>query len=665
MGNLRLNETEIRKTVSVMKAPGQIFEVRVILDEKTNYSGYFKDADTLIAQLHSVPVAEGNVYLLLNQLKEDCWSRKQANKFIRNVKDATKDSDIVGYEWLLIDLDPERTKGISSTDDEIELGYQKAREVFSFLKSYGFEDPILGFSGNGYHLLYRVAIDVSVKDDIKKFLNVLDALFSTGALKIDTVNYNPARVCKLYGTLAMKGRDDPEGGRPHRMSEIVYLPEEIKATKIQYLRAVNAIMPDEPEVKHYNSYNPKEFDLDEWLRKYGIGFQKVQAGSATKYILDKCPFDDNHKGKDACLFVSANGAIGFHCFHNSCADKKWQDVRKLYEPDAYEEKQKYTDDALYGHFNTGKVKHTEPIPEGGAAFLNAMDILNIEEPEEEFIPTGIYWIDKKMRGLKKTGVSVVSGSRGASKSTLLTQLCANVVDAGYKVAMYSGEMKNKNLLRWMNLQIAGKACIEATQYDNYFVVSKENQRIIAEWLGDNFWLYDNQYGNDCARVIDQLEQVIQDKQIDLIVMDNLMALDINNLGRDKWESQKEFVWQLHELAIRSNTHIIFVAHPRKPNGFLRLDDISGTADIANAVDNAFIVHRVNEDFKRLSGLYLSGKTKEVIFDATNCIEIAKDRDGGNQDVFIPLYYEKETKRLRNDKSEYKVYKCELIQEDPF
>ena len=186
MGNLRLNETEIRKTISVMKAPGQIFEVRVILDEKTNYSGYFKDADTLIAQLHSVPVAEGNVYLLLNQLKEDCWSRKQANKFIRNVKDATKDNDIVGYEWLLIDLDPERTKGVSSTDDEIKLGYQKARQVFSFLKSYGFEDPILGFSGNGYHLLYNVSFNVSVKDDIKKFLNVLDALFSTDALKITT-----------------------------------------------------------------------------------------------------------------------------------------------------------------------------------------------------------------------------------------------------------------------------------------------------------------------------------------------------------------------------------------------------------------------------------------------------------------------------------------------
>ena len=36
MGNLRIDETEIRKTISVMKTPGQIFEVRIILDEKTN-----------------------------------------------------------------------------------------------------------------------------------------------------------------------------------------------------------------------------------------------------------------------------------------------------------------------------------------------------------------------------------------------------------------------------------------------------------------------------------------------------------------------------------------------------------------------------------------------------------------------------------------------------
>ena len=166
-------------------------------------------------------------------------------------------------------------------------------------------------------------------------------------------------------------------------------------------------------------------------------------------------------------------------------------------------------------------------------------------------------------------------------------------------------------------------------------------------------------------VLDQFEKIIQEQKLDLVVLDNLMAFDISNLGKDKWDAQKEFVWQLHDLALQSNTHIIFVAHPRKPNGFLRLDDISGTADIANAVDNAFIVHRVNEDFKSLAGRYLSATTKDEIFMASNCIEIAKDRDSGNQDVFIPLYYEVDSKRLQNYNGETKVYECELIQENPF
>lgn len=665
MGKLIFNEAEIRKTINIMKKPEQIFEVRIVLDERTTYSGYFKSAESLIEHLHKVPVAEGNVYLLLNCLDDSCWSRKQADTFLKNVKDATKDADIKGYEWLLIDLDPERTKGVSSTDEEIAFAQQKAREVFTFLKSQGFEEPIVGFSGNGYHLLYRVNIKTEAKETIKKFLSVLDVLFSDEHIAVDTVNFNPARVCKLYGTLAMKGRNTEE--RPHRISEMVYVPEQIKATKLVYIKKVNEIMPDEPEVKNYNNYSPREFNLDNWLTDVArLNFKKVQAGTATKYILEKCPFDDNHKGKDACIFVSANGAIGFHCFHNSCADKKWQDVRVLYEPDAYEKKQQRTDDLLYGRFENGKVKKVvSPIPEGTQVFLNAMDIFKLEEPEEQFIPSGIFWIDKKMRGLKKTAVSVVSGSRGAAKSTLLTQVCANVADAGYKVAMYSGEMKNKNLMRWMNLQIAGKVYSEPTQYENFFVVSEENQRIIAEYLADNFWLYDNQYGNEFISVLEQVEKIINEKHIDLVVLDNLMAFDIANLGENKWDAQKEFVWQIHELALRSNTHIIFVAHPRKPNGFLRLDDISGTADIANAVDNAFIIHRVNEDFKSLAGRYLTGKTKETIFDATNCIEIAKDRDSGNQDVFIPLYYENESKRLLNERGEVKFYKCNLVQSDPF
>lgn len=88
---------------------------------------------------------------------------------------------------------------------------------------------------------------------------------------------------------------------------------------------------------------------------------------------------------------------------------------------------------------------------------------------------------------------------------------------------------------------------------------------------------------------------------------------------------------------------------------MRLDDISGTADLGNAVDNAFIVHRVNQDFKRLSKQMFGWKDDNPIYQATNVIEIAKDRDGGMMDYFIPLYYEPETKRLKNYSSETKIY----------
>jgi hypothetical protein len=92
-------------------------------------------------------------------------------------------------------------------------------------------------------------------------------------------------------------------------------------------------------------------------------------------------------------------------------------------------------------------------------------------------------------------------------------------------------------------------------------------------------------------------------------------------------------------------------------GFLRLDDIAGSGNISNYVDNAFIVHRKNNDFERLSKQTFGWKDDHELYqpNVTNVIEICKDRDNGNQDVFIPLYYEVETKRLKNYPSEMVTY----------
>ena len=652
-----INENEIRRTLSLLKPDGHLFEVRVIYNSKAVYSGYFKSADDLMAALSRDirDYANCNIYITLNYLNDECYSRSQRNRFMSKGLATTSDKDVLGYEWIFIDVDPHRTTAVSSSDAQVEKAKVIGNKVYAFMKNLGFYDPICGFSGNGVHLLYRVKIKNSEENVklIDNCLKVLDMFFSTDDVQIDLKNFNPARVCKLYGTKAQKGSDTKE--RPHRMSRIISAPDEVRINDIQYIEKLAGMLPKEEKPQRYNSYQPTHFDLDEWLDEHGLRYRKSSYSGGVKYILDECPFDSNHKGKDACIFRAASGAIGFHCFHNSCADKTWRDVRLKYEPDAYEKKQQEYSDRIYA--KPKKKPEYKPIQEkeGEPVFLTAKDILNMPRPPERFVKTGIRDIDQRMRGLKTGYTSVLSGLRASGKSSVISEICLDCVESESKVTVYSGELSPQNFMRWMDLQAAGKAYAEPTQFDGYYNVAKENQEKIAEWLAKNFTLYNNKYGNNFLAVKEQLERKIEADKPDLLILDNLMAFDIRSLSENKFEAQTAFTWSLHEMAQKYDIHIIFVAHPRKAMGFLRLDDISGTADIGNAVDNAFIIHRVNNDFVRLTKQMFGWKDDDPLYSADNVIEIAKDRDGGLQDYFIPLYYEKESKRLKNSFAENKIY----------
>ena len=45
--------------------------------------------------------------------------------------------DILKRRWLLIDIDPQRPAGVSSSDEEKALALEKMKEVHAFLKSKG------------------------------------------------------------------------------------------------------------------------------------------------------------------------------------------------------------------------------------------------------------------------------------------------------------------------------------------------------------------------------------------------------------------------------------------------------------------------------------------------------------------------------------------------
>lgn len=650
------DEAEIRKTIALMKFEGELFEIRILRNDGKVYSGYFNDVDVFISQLKKQQLKGANVYITLNEPNKACFSREQKNKFLEVKKTipTTGDSDVFAYDWLMIDLDPSRPAKTSSSEEELARARKLGNRIYLYMKDLGFNNPLMAFSGNGVHLLYRVNMDVSKENRalMEKSLKALDYLFSSDGIEVDKKNYNPGRICKLYGTLAQKGSNDTE--RPHRMSYIVGNATEIRPSDKSYLEKLCRIIPDEPDRKKYNNYSPADFDIEEWLDKYGIRYTKKSWADADKYVLDECPFDSNHKAPDSCILRFRNGAISFSCFHNSCSQYKWQDLRMKYEPEAYEKRQLYVEQQMYKSFNRDQLpppKHIE-AKEGNPVFYTANEIIHRPRPIEQIIRSGIAEYDKRFRGFRKKDVTIISGQTGGSKSTLLSQIILNAVDTGNNVGVFSGELDDGDFMKWMNLQAAGKAFVTPTQYENYFEVPFKYQERIANWLEGHFWLYNNDYGFDFNAIIEQFEKMIDLHKLDMLCVDNLMALDISALNKDKYEAQSAFAWRVHELAQKKNVHIVIVCHPRKPVGLLGMYDISGTSDIVNAVDNIIFIYRINQSFNNFYKQYFG---RDWTNGGTNIWHCPKSRFGSVDDDYYPLWYEKETKRLKNDVSENRIY----------
>ena len=652
-----INYEEVLNALKLLKQDNQLFEIRII-NGKWNASGYFTSPEVAVQELKRIRIKDNtNIYFCLNFINDACYSRKQRNKIIENAENTTKDNDIIGYQWLMIDIDPKRPTGTSSSNEQLELAKQKAKKIYAFMKKQSWYDPIIAMSGNGYHLLYNVALKNNKEniEMVKKCLNTLAIIFNDQNSDIDCATYNPARICKLYGTVAQKGLNTQE--RPHRLSKILYIPNEIQTNDIQVVKRFSEMFSQKEEKKNLN-YISEKFNIEDFINKHNINVcDIVENGGVKKYLLSECLFDASHKAPDSAIFELPNGAIAYKCFHNSCSDKTWKDVRLMFEPDAYNKK--YIENKTEANYKKEDYK-IEQLENDEPIFKTSQMIRSEKQVEAEYIKTGIKQLDKKLRGLKKGFVTCLSGLRACGKSSIISQFTVEAVNQGYKVAMFSGELTNINTLNWLVLQSAGRDNVLETQYEGFYQTKSEAQERIDKWLDEKVYIYNNNYGNKFEWILEQLKKVVEEKKVDLVILDNLMALNINSLDRDKFIQQSLFVEQLETFAKQSNIHILFVAHPRKSTSFLRLDDVSGSNDIVNRVDNALILHRVNNDFKRLAKEMFKNDLDETIYSCDNVIEICKDRDSGNQDVFIPLYFDKTCKRLCNYRGENKYYKWEEV-----
>lgn len=342
---------EIRHSLNMLVEPRQVFEIRALeasTQENSRYtdtlSGYFDNANDAIKALASLHKAMG-IYITLQPCHPDLLDRAY-NRLVKPQKgSSTSDNHIIGYRWLLIDCDPQRVSGISSTDEEHEQALARCRSIRDTLLAEGWPAPAFCDSGNGGHLAYRIDLPTSDSDLLKRVLEGLAKRFNQAGIHIDTTVFNPSRICKLYGTLACKGDDTPK--RPHRLSRRINVPDTLTCVPRELLETVvkpiaaAAARPTVTTPSHQQEQTGDNLDwLTRWISEHHIdivGDRRDYQGGY-KWQVAQCPFC-GESDNNAFLFLTSNG-YGYNCSHNRCTGKGWQEFRLHHEPDAYTSKTK-------------------------------------------------------------------------------------------------------------------------------------------------------------------------------------------------------------------------------------------------------------------------------------------------------------------------------------
>lgn len=585
-----INAQEVRKAIAILQSPGDVFEVRAIGTAKKDIlSGYFRDAETLLKAFDTIDMRRRNVYITLGKVKDECFARSQSECFLKSPQ-TSSDTEIVSYRWLFVDLDPVRTAGISSSDTELEYAKELSGVVLQYMQNLGFEKPVIAASGNGFHLLYRIDVlnDEAGRALIAKCLKVLSMLFDSDKVKIDTTNSNPSRICKLHGTLAQKGTSTPE--RPHRMSRILETPEEIKITDESVLLALASELPEEaPRDRRPVSMIPRQkFNVKDFIAKHGMTYEEDSNDRAKIYKLDECPFDPSHKDGDAKIFEYSNGAIAFKCHHNSCRGYKWQDVRKKFEPDAYEQDFNRDDEAI----DAGWRQHIKAVAEEKPASpepaekkprklrklktAEALMLKNIPEPK-------VYVGVGDELPILVEGTCILSAKPKLGKSWLALALCLAVANGedflGYKTKKCSSlylDLETSEALQQKRLR---KALAGRPVPKNFYLETETDS------LNDGF--------------VEQIESYMeQDPDIGVVVIDvfQIIRTPSKSMKETEYEHAYRDITPLNELALKYHIAIILVCHDRKavdPDD--PFSNILGSTGLQGAATQMMVMFRKRKD----------------------------------------------------------------------
>lgn len=270
------------------------------------------------------------------------------------------------------------------------------------------------------------------------------------------------------------------------------------------------------------------------------------------------------------------------------------------------------------------------------------DVVTKDIEEIDGVITGFDSLDEILGGKLRLGQLVIlTGRRGDGKSTLGSMIAVNAIHQGFRTFFYSGELTDYIFRNWIDRQVSGKELTLATK-------DPETSLLLDQFYGDKAYLFDNSFLTDTdedeqTALLNALEIAIVQYGCRFLVVDNLMSALTAGPQADIYRAQSDFVGKLVKLTKRYNIIILLIAHPRKQNGNLSNDDISGSADITNKAD---IVLSYGRKEKK--------KGDEDLPDDMRVLYVLKNRLNGKltRDEGIKLVFHEKSKRIAEKTSNF-------------
>lgn len=415
---------DIQRGIRLLFKPGQLVEFRV-KTSADNWRGFYYDNHEQLAVTverldHDPRVV--SLYYVINAVRPNLPRERgitvnpndaQVDAILDGpTQQLTTNDDVETFNWLFIDVDTTRAVGMEhepSTKEEKAGARAVATAVVNYLTDEKkWPQPLLGDSGNGYHILAKVNFLNSAhnKHLLVDCLKTLASKFDGPAANIDASVFNPARLTRAYGSTTRKGTSTEE--RPYRQNKLIQPKAPIVEVPLELILSLTSEVPggqrkqdDQPELDD-------DFDPRDWIQHFeDQGAWEIEGerdtGGMHILVTNVCPVAGHkHTGSGLTGFIIGD-TFGFHCFSDDCEGSTigtiFQILREAMKEDGVTPKYEPYDQPIYKN----------DVEESFNKMLDDGWIVEATEGDEQDVKVAEQKIDKAMAPRPEPEVVVEDG----------------------------------------------------------------------------------------------------------------------------------------------------------------------------------------------------------------------------------------------------------------